>query len=186
LDLDGQGIRTTSVLADPVLFDLNADGHNDLVGWTDPATENAFLYFDHNQNHVIDGGSELFGEVTILQDGTRARDGFEALSAYDEMAHGGNGDGIVSPADRVWGKIRLWVDRNHDGLMTSDENFTLGQRQVTQINLAHTSAAPDIDLAGNDHRLKGTFVQRTHGGVITRAVHDIYFAIQKGPLVGYE
>ena len=37
-----------------------------------------------------DNGGELFGDKTLLADGTTAKNGFEALAQYD-----GNGDGII-------------------------------------------------------------------------------------------
>lgn len=189
LDLNGDGIHTTSASIDPIRFDLTGDGRPDLVGWTDPATEEGLLYYDHNQNHVIDGGAELFGEVTILPDGRRARNGFEALAAHDAPSQGGNGDRVISPADRVWGRLRLWVDRNHDGAMTNDENYSLGQARVVQLDLDYEQATAaeeyGLDSAGNYHFYRGTFVQRISGGEreSVRALHDVYFAVRPWPEV---
>lgn len=187
LDLNGDGIHTTDVETDPVAFDLTGDGRLDLVGWTHPSTEEGLLYYDHNHNRVIDGGAELFGEVTMLPDGRRAQNGFEALAAYDDPAHGGNGDGVISSADRVWGRIRLWVDRNHDGLMTNDENYSLGEVKVVQLDLGYEQAAGGeqygLDVAGNYHFYSGSFVQQIRGREILRALHDIYFAVVPRGLV---
>lgn len=181
LDLNGDGIHTTSAGTDPVLFDLNGDGVLDLAGWTHPATEEALLYYDHNQNRVVDRGAELFGEVTVLPEGRRAQNGFEALAAYDDPSHGGNGDGVISPADRVWGRIRLWVDRNHDGLLTNDENYSLSQADVVQLELTYEQATANeaygLDAAGNYHFYRGAFVHRDKQRDTVRALHDVYFAV---------
>lgn len=183
LDLNGDGIHTTSIDESPVLFDLSGNGVPDVVGWTNPQTEEGILYFDLNRNGVIDGGAELFGESTALPDGTLAKNGFAALSAYDQPAHGGNGDGLIDPADRVWGRIRVWIDRNHDGVATNDESETLGQQHVVALNLQHAIMTGEAgrDAAGNTHRLQGTFQQRVTASskpvVLPRALHDVYFRI---------
>jgi hypothetical protein len=60
LDLNGDGIWTTNKGESPVWFDLNGNGVADLVAWTHPDHEDAFLYVDWNRNRTIDGGRELF------------------------------------------------------------------------------------------------------------------------------
>jgi hypothetical protein len=184
LDLNGDGIWTTSLEESPVLFDITGNGVADLTAWIDARTEDAFLYFDLNQNHRIDGGQELFGDATLLPGGQPATTGYQALAAYDAPRKGGNGDGVISPADGVWGNIRLWFDRNHDGQMTRDEDYSLGSRGVVEIALAYTRmAAADqygVDLAGNYHFLQGTFKQRivtpgTGAEIVERRAHDVWF-----------
>lgn len=171
-DLNGDGIHTTSAEESPVLFDLDGDGVPHRVGWTDPVTEEGILYFDHNHNGWIDGGTELFGDATFLPGGERARNGFEALAAYDR-----NGDGSITPRDAVWGKLRLWVDRNHDAIMTHDENYTLGAMHVLEISVAYSETML-VDRSKNHHRQQSTFTRRIQGRdgeKVTRAVHDVYF-----------
>ena len=53
---------------------------------------------DKNFNGKADDGSELFGDVMTLPDGSRALRGFDALRAYDS-----NGDGKIDAADAVPG-----------------------------------------------------------------------------------
>jgi hypothetical protein len=183
LDLNGDGIHTTEP---DVRFDLTGDGAADLASWSNGATEEGFLYLDLNRNGIVDGGQELFGDVTFLPNGSRARHGFEALAAYDAPAQGGNGDGIISAGDRVWGSLRVWVDRNHDGIATHDENDALPAVQVVSISLAWETFGADRDYgrdaANNYHVFQGTFTQRViHNGrpeLVERAAHDIYFRIK--------
>lgn len=177
-DLNGDGIHTTSAQESPVLFDLNGDGVPHLIGWTDPATVEGILYFDHNHNNAIDGGTELFGDATSLPDGLRARNGFEALAAYDRPEKGGDGDGVISPRDAVWGKLRLWVDRDHDGMMVRSEDHSLGEMHVLEVRALYDETTL-VDPAGNHHNQQSTFKQRVTGvsgeKIVTRAVHDVYF-----------
>lgn len=187
-DLNGDGIHTTSLDSDAVSFDFTGDSILDRGGWTDRHTEEGILYYDRNRNQMIDGAQELFGDRTLMQDGSRAANGFEALGAYDAPRNGGNGDRVISPGDRMWGRIRMWIDRNHDGVCSNDENYSLGQLHISSINLTYIEAIADesygFDEAGNWHRFKGSFVQRFPGGSkVSRSVHDVYFKVIHGRAV---
>lgn len=135
---------------------------------------------------MIDGGNELFGDATALPDGRLAKTGFQALAAYDTSANGGNGDGVITAADSVWGKLRVWVDRDHDARMTNDENYALGAVGIVEISLRYVQLSEEqaygLDDAGNWHALQGAFVLRVHDGQtavrrVPRRMHDIYFRL---------
>jgi len=87
------GPYTFSGVHPPVMFDINADGTKESIGWTaDPSI--CFLALDRNGNNVVDDGAELFGTATPLPDGTTGN-GFIALSQYDD-----NRDGVIDARDR--------------------------------------------------------------------------------------
>jgi hypothetical protein len=127
-----------------------------------------------NGNHRIDGGEELFGTSTVLPNGSRAPNGFEALRVHDQ-----NGDGRVTPSDGVWGILRLWADRDHDGAASHDEDFALGAAGVVAINLVYESLGPaqefGADENGNHHPYRGTFIRRVEGVERTLAIEDVFF-----------
>src|SRR5581483_6778072 len=81
LDLNGDGVIGTNKESDyqGALFDEDGDGIKTATGWT--ATEDGLLCRDLNDNGIIDSGAELFGEQTVLADGTKAANGFAALVA---------------------------------------------------------------------------------------------------------
>jgi hypothetical protein len=72
LDLNGDGIKTTSV-SGGVCFDSNADGFAEETGWITPG--DGLLCMDRNGNGIIDDGKELFGNETILANGQKAANG---------------------------------------------------------------------------------------------------------------
>jgi hypothetical protein len=183
LDLEGDGILTSDFYDSPVRFDMNGDGVHDLTAWTAAGADDALLYRDVNRNGSIDGAHELFGDATILPNGSRARTGYQALAAHDDPSRGGNGDGVIAMGDRVWGTLRLWVDRDHDGVETNDESFPLAAAGVVELSLDYiTAGAADafgLDASGNWHLLKGTYRRRINGGsasaIVERAMHDVFF-----------
>ncbi len=131
LDLDGDGIATSG-LSDGVLFDLDADGEKDLTGWT-AGSDDAFLCLDLDRNGVIDDGGELFGDNTLLPDGSKALNGFEALAQYDS-----NSDGKIDKNDRIWPYLRLWCDSNHNGISEKDELIPIMVSRVEKISLDYS------------------------------------------------
>lgn len=87
IDLNGDGVIGTTSVADGVYFDHENDGFAEKTGWI--SAEDGVLVRDLNGNGLIDNGTELFGNSTILSNNETAANGFEALKELDS-----NGDGI--------------------------------------------------------------------------------------------
>jgi len=146
--LDGNGVVTTS-LTDGTHFSYNGDGFAQLTGWVDP--HDGFLVIDTNGDGIINDAAELFGDQTILADGTRAPNGFMALSGLDS-----NGDGKITAADQKFAQLRVWRDLNGDGFSEENELFDLDELGITSITL--DSVATNVnDLAGNTQNRLGSF-----------------------------
>ena len=161
-DLDGDGIETVSV-AKGGLFDHAADGFAELTGWIAP--EDGLLVRDLNANGTIDSGRELFGSETLLSNGLRAANGFEALSGLDS-----NVDGVIDNSDATFAELRVWQDSDGDGYTSEGELFTLDEAGVKSINLSYTHSS-FIDAQGNAHRQIGSYTT-TDGQ--TRAATDVW------------
>ena len=131
LDLKGDGIKTSD-LSDGAQFDLNNDGKKDLTGWTTEGSDDAFLALDLNHNQIIDNGGELFGDNTLLKDGRKAKNGFEALAQYDT-----NKDQKIDQKDKIWTDLTLWLDTNHNGISEQNELTHIKDSQVEEIHLEY-------------------------------------------------
>ena len=183
LDLEGDGIPTSSVLDLPVWFDMDSDGTKDQTAWTQPGALDAFLFYDVNGNGIVDDASELFGDASIRAE--EGGTGFAVLATYDRPMRGGNGDLLISPADAIWGKLRLWIDANHDGACERNETQTLGHAGIVSIPIRFEVCGPSenycVDAAGNLHYLKGSFQVRDHNSDhrAWRSIEDIYFVVQR-------
>jgi hypothetical protein len=101
LDLDGDGVETTS-LNDGSYFDHDANGFSEKTGWL--SSDDGLLVLDRNGDGIINDGKELFGDQTILKNGSRASNGFQALAEWDD-----NLDGKIDANDSIWSNLR--VDR---------------------------------------------------------------------------
>ena len=100
------------------MFDHNKDGIRTATGWVKP--DDGLLVLDRNGDGIINNGGELFGDSTLLADGSRAAHGYAALAELDS-----NGDGKVDAADEQFADLRVWRDLNSDGISTASELFTL-------------------------------------------------------------
>ncbi|NJM32206.1 MAG: hypothetical protein HC848_04205 [Limnobacter sp.] len=75
LDIDGDGVETVG-LDSNIHFDHNGDGFAETTGWV--GADDALLALDLNGDGIINNGTELFGNETLLANGNKAANGFEA------------------------------------------------------------------------------------------------------------
>lgn len=153
LDIDRNGFHLVG-RNDSVSFDLTGDGVPELITWTAAGSGDAFLALDRNENGTIDDGTELFGNYTPKLGSGTAANGYEALRELDWPVFGGNGDELLTSADRIWNRLLLWVDRNHDGLSQKSELSSLASAGVLALETAYTLSLRR-DRHGNMFRFKG-------------------------------
>ena len=150
LDLDGNGIETLASNGhDGALFDHDKNGIRTATGWV--GKDDGFLVYDRNGDGVVNDGGELFGDNTLLKNGERAANGYQALADLDE-----NGDGKVDAADSAFAKLRVWRDLNQDGISQEGELLTLNEAKVKALNLANKNADRDLGN-GNTLAEEGTY-----------------------------
>ncbi len=150
LDLDGDGIETRSATAG-ASFDHDRSGFAEQSGWA--GADDGLLVWDRNGDGRINDGSELFGDQTRLQDGTRATDGFAALGEWDA-----NADGRVDANDPAWANLRVWRDADGDGVSSSAEIAGLADAGITALDTGFT-ATNVIDAQGNTQLALGSFTR---------------------------
>jgi hypothetical protein len=164
LDLDSNGIQTVSQ-SSGVNFDLNNDGNIDKAGWVGGA--DGLLVRDISGDGVINHGGELFGEGTVLADGSKAKDGYQALAALDS-----NLDRLIDANDTAFASLQVWTDANGNGITDAGELKSLGSLGITSIALdaAETSVVDNGNLIG----LMGSYT-KSDGSVHTAA--DVWFSV---------
>lgn len=165
IDLDGDGVETVSV-DNGVYFDHDGNGFAEKTGWI--SSDDALLVRDINENGQIDNGSELFGDQTILSDGEKAANGFEALADLDS-----NHDGVFDGDDEAFGEIKVWQDLNQNGVVDDGELKTLNEAGITSINLNYQNQTI-TDNNGNEHNQTGSF---TKTDATTGTITDVWFDV---------
>jgi hypothetical protein len=150
LDLDGDGLETVG-LASNVYFDFDGDGVLTKTGWA--GANDALLVWDRNGNGRIDTGAELFGDFTVLPNGTLAPNGFAALAVLDA-----NGDGVIDASDPAFAELKLWRDTSQDGKTGTGELISLADAGIVSLNLVHTLKNQTL-ANGNTLAREGTFTR---------------------------
>jgi len=145
LDLNGDGIKTVSANSG-ITFDFDGDGLKTGTGWLN--AEDGFLVLDRNNNGTIDNGGELFGVDTVKSDGALAKNGFDALRDLDT-----DGNGVFDAYDALFEQVRVWQDKNQDGISQVDELKTLTELGISSIHLESNST----NRADNGYRINANF-----------------------------
>ena len=149
ISLEGRGYELTAP-ATGVHFDLDSDGTgNERVAWTRAGLGEAFLALDRDGNGTIDWGKELFGDITPQMPSDEPN-GFRALAVFDDALNGGNEDGKIDAADKIFAHLRLWLDDNHNGYSEAEELMPVS-RFVEWIDLTYGTSRR-VDEYGNEFR----------------------------------
>lgn len=178
VDTSGNGFDLTSA-ANGVKFDMSGTTNPDQIAWTAPGSQDAFLCLP-DSNGRCDDGKDLFGNFTP-QPPTQTPNGFLALAVYDLPANGGNGDGIIDSRDAIFSRLRLWIDRNHDGISQPDELYTLPTLGVYSISLNYKEDRK-VDQYGNLFRYRAQINPGGPPGSVSRTVYDVFLLLGSGTI----
>jgi hypothetical protein len=152
LDIDGKGIMTEDLGNAKVRYDWDGDGLADQTSWI--GSTNAFLFLDRDGNGTVTDSSELSFWPTADAAGASA----SLLSFLDS-----NHDGAIAAADADWSSLKIWEDKNGNGVADIGEILTLDAAGIRSISDALTAGtgAPSENSAttlatGSFTRTNGT------------------------------
>jgi hypothetical protein len=168
IDVAGDGFRLTSWVDGVAFAPHPGFGPSDRA-WTEANSDDAWLVLDRDADGLINDGSEMFGNATPQPqpaDGT-PRNGFLALAQYDD-----DRNGSIDEKDPIFAGLRLWQDRDHDGVSQPWELYALTELGVAGISLAY-SEAREVDQHGNSFRYKAA-VYGTPGSPVGMTAWDVW------------
>lgn len=173
IDVSGDGFNLTTGQGG-VMFDIPGDGIREQISWTAANSDDSWLALDRNANGLIDNGRELFGSSTpqpYLSNG-ESKHGFRALALFDTGAYGGNGDGKIDNRDSVFYILKLWQDRNHNGISEAEELQSLSTSVIRSIELKYRESRRK-DRNGNWFRYRAK-VHDASGAHAGRWAWDVF------------
>ena len=140
IDFNKNGITSTR-LDNTVYFDHDNNGFKEATAWIEK--DDGLLALDRNGNGKIDNGNELFGNHTISNTiygytDEKATNGYEALKAYDL-----NNDNVIDEKDEIFNKLKIWKDKNSNGITDDGELSSLTHNNIKSIDLNYKEIAMD-------------------------------------------
>ncbi|MCC7536498.1 MAG: hypothetical protein IT379_09800 [Deltaproteobacteria bacterium] len=143
LDMDGDGVHVEPI-AYGANYDLGTSNGERRMQWIHG---DAFVVMDRDGDGRITH-TELFGDITVTEDGATARDGFAALMLYDAISRGGNADGLFDRNDAAYDALALWMDRDGDARTDDGELVSLRDAGIAVIDVARGRW---LDAGGDAH-----------------------------------
>jgi hypothetical protein len=177
MDVDGDGFNLTDYY-DGVQFDFGGDGELDQISWTAAGSDDSWLVLDRNGNEKIDNATEMFGNLTPQLESDHPN-GFFALAEYDMPGRGGDNDGRISPRDAIYDHLKLWCDRNHNGISEPDELTTLRSHGIAIIRLDYRESRR-TDRHGNRFAYRARIVD-VSGAQAGRWAWDVFLGTNPAP-----
>ena len=163
LDLDGDGIEMVHSDKSRAGFDYDGDGMRNQTGWL--KGDDGFLVIDRNNDGLITEASEL----SLASERDDARSGLQGLAAMDS-----NNDGVIDADDARFGELRVWRDRNGNGITDQGELMTLEDAGLASIRLDAVSGNLEAIKLGDNALVATTSFVRSDG--TTGTVADVSLA----------
>jgi hypothetical protein len=138
LDLDRDGLEARRYDKTRALFDMDGDGVRDDTGWVSGG--DGMLVIDRDG----DGQITSPAEISFLSEQEGLKSAWVGLSLLDTSK-----DGNLSSADTRFGELRIWVDRNANGVTDAGELQALADWNITEISLTSTPVDASVKPGSN-------------------------------------
>lgn len=164
VDLDGDGLEARRANRAAAGFDMNGDGSLDNTGWVSGG--DGFLVIDRDGDGAITHASE----ISFLSEKDGATSAWDGLSVLDN-----NRDGKVDGRDARFGALKIWADRNGDGISQADELKSLADMGIAEIGL-RTAPSSDSAKVGDNLPLSTATFKWSNG--VTATIGNVALAFE--------
>lgn len=146
------------------LFPLYGMKPGQRVNWPEKYAPGHFLVHLKGQK-VISSADQLFGQ------NDKFANGFDALTVHDK-----NKDGVIDSKDKIFKELKLWSDKNGNGLSDKGELKSLSSKGVTSINLNYNVRNPSKFADRARAREKSVFSFKEKGKSAKGQIFDVWLA----------
>lgn len=164
VDLDGDGLEARRANRAAAGFDMNGDGSLDNTGWVSGG--DGLLVIDRDGDGAITHASE----ISFLSEKDGATSAWDGLSVLDN-----NRDGKVDGRDARFGALKIWADRNGDGISQADELKSLADMGIAEIGL-RTAPSSDSAKVGDNLPLSTATFKWSNG--VTATIGNVALAFE--------
>ena len=137
------------------------------TNWISSKSDAGFVVLDKNKNGKVDSIEEMFGDRTVGPDDRHSADGFAALAKYDD-----NKDSVIDSQDTIFSDLKIWKDRNSNGVTEKSELHSIQSTGLTSISLNQEHLDRFRDENGN--HVSGKSVATSASGK-NYSVYDAWF-----------
>jgi Ca2+-binding RTX toxin-like protein len=161
-DLNGAGLELSSVASSGV-GTVDPNGVVTQLGWVGP--DDGILVTDRAGDGVLNTTQDL----SFVQDAPGATNDLQGLASWDT-----NGDGVLNASDTDWNQLKIWVDKNQDGVAEPGEVETMAQAGIASISLKGQASGVDPSTTTESYLVATTSFTTSDG--ITGAAYDVSLA----------
>jgi len=121
--------------------------------------------------HLPKGVKTITSYKQLFSQTDQFANGFDTLAEYDS-----NKDGVIDHKDPIFKDLRLWNDKNGNGVSEADEIFSLKDKSVTSISLKY-DASRTTNFGGRaTAREKSTFKYKSNGKEVAAQIYDVWLS----------
>jgi hypothetical protein len=127
-------------------FDILQTGRKQILAWVGP--DDGLLVYDKDGDRLI----SHWDEIAFKEYLATAKTDLEGLAWFDQLAQGGNEDGVLDEKDALWSDFGVWRDADQDGETDPGELQMTGDGALASVNLTSDQTPRD---AGPDAKIFG-------------------------------
>ncbi len=138
------------------------------VYWPEKNSPGYFLIHDPLNKNFVTDGMQMFGDTDEFENG------FEKIKSFDL-----DKNNRINAKDKIFSELKLWNDKNGDGISQKTEIYPLSHLNITEIDLNYKNVKEHFGIQAYAKQ-KSTFIFTKNGKFQTGEIADIWFNSPNG------